>query len=247
MIPRPITSLQHPIVKHCVSLRKDRAFRFDNKQVLVSGINLIRDVAKKTPPITVIVDEPSLIVPAEESYIVTPEILHKITGVLHPEGIAAIFPMPQPADLADAKRILVLDRIADPGNCGTLLRTALALGWDGVVATAGSVDFFNDKALRAAKGATFFLPYAELSWSQIATLQQQRHFQIYVGDLQGAEMSSCSFQMPLMLVLGNEASGPSSEALSLGKPISIRLANKVESLNVGAAGAILMYVIRGCL
>ena len=134
----------------------------------------------------------------------------------------------------------MLDQIADPGNCGTLLRTAYALGWDGVVATPGTVDFFNDKALRAAKGAPFRLPYKLASPEEIASWNTT----FYVATLEGEPLAQTSFTTPCALILGNEGKGPGRWAHSLGKKINIPMRQGAESLNVASAGAILLYTMR---
>jgi TrmH family RNA methyltransferase len=135
---------------------------------------------------------------------------------------------------------LILDQIADPGNLGTLLRTAYALKWDGVAATPGTVDFFNDKAIRAAKGATFRLPLALVSSEEIASW----NVSFYIADLQGAPLSDAKFQTPRALILGNEGRGISPWAETIGKKIHIPMRTEAESLNVAAAGAILLYAMR---
>ncbi len=154
-------SLQHPLVKKCVGLRTDKAVRDHSKTILLIGEKMVRELSQRIQLHTLITTEPSEI-RAQEHYVVTDSILKKITGLPAPDGFVAIAPFPQPQSLENKKRLLILDRISDPGNLGTLLRTALALNWDGVIFTPGTVDPFNDKALRASKGALFSLPYWEL-------------------------------------------------------------------------------------
>ncbi len=235
VLSKKITSNQHPLVKHWVELRLNRAYREEKGRVLVVG----QKMAQELPLATLISLEPSEI-KAKEKYVVTEAILKKITGLNHPDGFAAEVPLPEPQDVSQKSSLLVLDQIADPGNLGTLLRTALAFGWEGVVLTPGTVDLFNDKALRAAKGATFFLPYARMSVEEVAQLKI--HF--YTADVEGEAIDQAAFKKPLALILSSEGHGPGFWAEKLGKKITIPMDKKVESLNVATSGAILLYRMR---
>lgn len=233
MVTKKITSLQHPLVKHWTQLRQDRAYREETQRVLVSGEKMARELPVKV----LIALEPSSI-PAKEIYLVSEAILKKITGLSQPDGFVAELDLPPPQDLRGKKFLLILDQIADPGNLGTLLRTALALKWEGVIVTPGTVDLFNDKALRAAKGATFHLPYACLSLQEIS--QMPLHF--YLADLEGKPLENATFKAPLALILSSEARGPN--AWPKGEKITIPMNKMVESLNVATSGAILLYAMR---
>lgn len=229
---KKITSNHHPLVKHWLELRTNRAYREEKGRVLVSGKKMVEELSVTT----LISLEPSEI-PAQEKYEVTEAILKKITGLQTPDGFAAEVCLPPPQNLNQKSHLLILDQIADPGNLGTLLRSALAFGWEGVILTPGTVDLFNDKALRAAKGATFFLPYARMSVEEIAQLKL--HF--YTADVEGESIEKASFQKPLALILSSEGHGPAFWAEKGGKKITIPMNEKVESLNVATSGAILLY------
>ncbi|MBX7066518.1 MAG: RNA methyltransferase [Parachlamydiales bacterium] len=228
MVPKRITSLQHPLVKHWFELRSNKTYREEAQRVLVAG----RKMTNELPIETLITLEPSDI-PCKEEILVTEPILKKITGLQAPDGFAAEIAMPKPQDLHGKNWVLILDRISDPGNLGTLLRTALALGWEGVILTAGSVDLFNDKALRAGKGAQFHLPY---SYQEIHGLH------LYTADLEGTPLDEVQPKLPLGLILSSEGHGAREWAGA--KKITIPMRGEVESLNVAASGAILLYAMR---
>jgi TrmH family RNA methyltransferase len=234
-----IMSLQHPLVKEWVRLRSDKSTRAESGQVLLIGAKMVQELSEKTELHTLISTKPFPHIRAKEHVLVHPSILQKITGVPAPDGIAAIASIPKPRSLEGRRKILILDRIADPGNLGTLLRTALALNWDGVVFTPGTVDPFNDKALRASKGALFSLPYCHLSQEELTSLVKPLY--IYVADLDGTPLTQVTVEEPFALVLSNEGAGArlwNSE--KVGK-ISIPMHNHVESLNVAMSGSILLY------
>ncbi|MBS0628210.1 MAG: RNA methyltransferase, partial [Verrucomicrobia bacterium] len=156
---KTITSLQHPLVKDLVRLRKDKSFRRKQGKVLITGCKQIKELLASGVLVETLILESDFSFSSSIPIVrVTKEILKKISGLEEPEPMAAVVVLPSFCDLSKVSYLLVLDGIADPGNLGTLLRTAWALGWEGVYLTENSCDPFNEKALRAAKGATFFLP-----------------------------------------------------------------------------------------
>lgn len=241
-----IQSLQHPIVKYLVKLRSDKEQRAHSGTALVVGKKLVQELAKTKKFKTVLVEKGFTLgkIQAETIYIVSNEILKKVTGLESPEPLAAEIPLPQPADLTGKKWVLALNSINDPGNLGTLLRTALALGWDGVFITHNSVDPFNDKALRAAKGATFNLPLCFGTEQELHQLILKNKWHVYVADMTGAPLEQLSVKMPLLLLLGNESHGIAESFKKQYDSVSIPMDPKMESLNVSIAGAILMYHLK---
>lgn len=232
MEPKRITSLQHPAVLHWVQLRLERAYREEKERVLIAGQKMVREL-----PLEVLITVEPSDMAAKEKYIVSEAILKKITGLNQPDGFAAEVLLPKPQNLERKKFLVILDQIGDPGNLGTLLRTALALQWEGVIVTPGTVDLFNDKALRAGKGAQFHLPYARMTAEEMGQL----HHHFYTADIEGEPLPTASFQAPMALILSSEAHGPRSK---MGRKITIPMHGKVESLNVAASGAILLYAMR---
>jgi TrmH family RNA methyltransferase len=162
-----------------------------------------------------------------------------------PQGILAVAAIPR-AELgaiplaADPAVILVLDAVQDPGNFGTLVRTAEALGAAGVVALPGTVDPWNPKSVRGAMGASFRLPVVEAEWDALEPWLRERGLAIVASAVGAAPPAALPRRAAL--VLGNEGAGVSPDTLrradlSLGIP----LRGRAESLNVAAAGAILLH------
>lgn len=179
---------------------------------------------------------------AETTLIVTQDILEKISGTKTPEPYLAEIPHPTPSSLEGKTKLLALDGVSDPGNVGTLIRTALALGFEGVFLTEGSADPFMDKALRASKGAALHLPIQMGMETKLLTLIKENQLTPYVADSKGKK--DTSFISPLILILGSEAHGPSQTLKEIGTLISIPMLGKTESLNVAVAGGILMNKIQ---
>ncbi|MBS0604857.1 MAG: RNA methyltransferase [Verrucomicrobia bacterium] len=244
---REISSLQHPLVKHLVKLRESRDYRYECRRIVVSGQKLIKELSPRFRLRSLFIENGTSLAfsPAcEEVFCVTPQILKKVTGLESPEPIAAEIDMPAEADLSSAQFLLILDGVSDPGNLGTLLRTAKALGWDGAYLTQGSTDPFNEKALRAAKGATFTLPWKSGSWENLSQFLKIKKMSVLAADAKGSDLAACKASPPLALALGNEARGLTPDLKKVSQLIAIPMMGRMESLNVATAGAILMYALK---
>ncbi|HEY2811583.1 MAG TPA: RNA methyltransferase [Rhabdochlamydiaceae bacterium] len=248
-----ITSLQHPVIKHCVKLKDKKEYREKCGAALVTGIKLIEELSYISAFKTLLVEEsyaeknPHLLPKAEQYFIVSSALLKKVTSLVQPEPLAAEIALPQDADVSAAEYLLILDGVSDPGNMGTLLRTALGLGWQGVLITPHSTDPFNEKALRAAKGATFKIPLKRAAWEEIPELFANGKRTILAADMHGKPLDALSaVSSPLALILGNEARGISYQMWKNAQSIAIPMSSEMESLNVATAGAILMHTLKRC-
>lgn len=243
MLPKSLLSLQHPFVKYLVNLRKDRSFRRKEQKVLAVGNKLIEElIASRAKIETLLVESGHENSFPYETITVTHDILKKITGLMEPEPLAAVVSMPLFQDLSKTSYLLILDGIADPGNLGNLLRTALALGWDGVYLTENTCDPFNEKAIRAAKGATFRIPLQEGTWQDLVL--QTKSFTTFIADMQGSPIQKLMPKPPLALILSKEARGARLEAKQQFQSVTIPMDGPMESLNVAAAGAILLHSLK---
>jgi TrmH family RNA methyltransferase len=203
----------------------------------------VSDVAARMPLKTLISVDP-LPFNAKESYLAPPNVLEKIINISSHDLVAAEVELPKQSSLENCKTLVILDALSDPGNVGTVLRTAVALGWDGAFLTPKTADPYNDKALRAARGAPLFLPLRQGSYDDLKKLVQTRGLNVYIADVEGKKLTDVAFKKPLALVLGHETEGPSQETKALGQAVSIPMTNQMESLNVAMAAAILMYQIQ---
>jgi RNA methyltransferase, TrmH family len=243
-----VNSLQHPLVKHIVKLRQNRDYRYDHQSLVIEGIKIVSEVCSQImPKVLFTYDESFLLknIQAEKIFLVNETIMKKISGMQSPEGLVAEIAMPKPASLNGMRYVVALDSINDPGNLGTLLRTALALGWQGVFFVGEGCDPFNEKALRAAKGATFRLPLAWGNWEELQKLVVDNQWQPIAADLQGSDLKDLTIPEKVLLVLGNEARGVSENVQRFCQPASISMSKDMESLNVAIAGGIMMYILHG--
>ena len=222
---------------------------------LAEGPRLLRELASRGPaPVQVLYTAEAAAEPRDGGLIesllrrgvhcerVGEKELELLADAAAPQGILAAVPIPDTAWPESATRVLVLDRLQDPGNVGTLLRTAEALGLDGALILRGTADPWGPKALRAAAGSTFRLPLRVGPWSDVGGQLSRDGFETWAAEASGERLTR-SEPMPekLALVLGNEGDGVDAEILVPGvRKVAVSLAGGVESLNVAAAGAILM-------
>lgn len=242
--PHSITSLHHPLVKHLVKLRTDGAYRQEQALLLLEGLKPIQEVS---PFIAQLLYTPAYAAYASSlpgvKWEITEALLHKISGMSSPEGIIAEVRMPPYVSLDKQRHILALDGISDPGNLGTLLRTALALGWDAVYFLPGSCDPYNEKVLRAARGAHFKMSLARGTAQVLREWTGARKVQALVADIEGDPPNKIPAASQRLLVLGNEAHGASEEIRLFCQAVAIPMHGEMESLNVAVAGGILLYLM----
>lgn len=142
-------------------------------------------------------------------------------------------------------RVVVLDAVQDPGNAGTIVRTAAALGAAAVVALPGTVDVWNAKVVRSAMGASFHVPTIRSDWDELAAWCAEHDVALWGADAAGVPVDSIVVPPRLALVVGNEGSGLSAESRQrCARLLSLPVAPAVESLNVAVATGILLYQLR---
>ncbi|HLU08834.1 MAG TPA: RNA methyltransferase, partial [Oceanobacillus sp.] len=135
----------------------------------------------------------------------------------------------------------ILDNLRDPGNMGTILRTAAAAGVEVVLLSPGSVDAYNPKVLRGGMGAHFRIPVLEASWTRIAVYC--RDLTVYLADMQGdVTYDAADWQQAWALIIGSEAHGESEEASALARQrVYIPMVSETESLNAAVAAGIILF------
>jgi TrmH family RNA methyltransferase len=175
------------------------------------------------------------------------EVMASLTDTVTPQGIVALFPLPEP-DPAAAQRaslLLVLDAVQDPGNLGAILRTAQAADVDAVVLSRGCVDPYSPKVVRAGMGAHFGLSlYVGLDWTRIAALLGDRPCALAATDGERYPWE-LDWTGPCALIVGSEARGASAEAQALAThTVRLPMRLPVESLNAAMAAAQLLYEVQ---
>lgn len=166
-----------------------------------------------------------------------------------PQGVLAIAQIPSLSLARFAGRpnlrFLILDGVQDPGNVGTILRTAAALGADATIALPGTVDLWNAKVVRGAMGASFHHPALHTSFDDLASFLDEERIELWGADMGGEAVDSVSPPPRLALAVGNEGAGLSSTVRErMTRVVSLPISGAVESLNVAVAAGILLYQLR---
>ena len=173
-----------------------------------------------------------------EAYRVNDEVLRKLANSDNPEGIVFVCEQLEPRkDKKDYHKIVYLDQINDPGNLGTILRTAVAFNYDAVILSKSSVDLYNEKVVAASKGSIFMI---DAFYDDINNYVDK--YQIIASALDDAvSLETVKKPKDFILVLGNESHGVSEEVLKLADTVvKIDMNDDIDSLNVAVAGGILM-------
>ena len=255
-----ITSTKNQRIQQIRELLSKKSARDEVALFVTEGIRLCEEaIASSTLPEIVVFCEPlpergiKLVEKAGELGCklikITPNVLETLSDTTTSQGIMMVMPivtaeLPKKADL-----IVILDQLRDPGNMGTILRTADAAGVQAVICTPGSVDPFSSKVVRSAMGAHFHLPIVRLGWPQILEYRehQKNKFKLLLTDSEkGTTLWEKDLTSPIAFIIGGEADGASEEARNAADEfIRIPMPGKTESLNAAvAAGAVLYEIIR---
>lgn len=250
-----VTSRANSRIKLAISLNKTSACRKRN-QFLIEGPKFIGDLISNNGSIDfVLISENA----SKESKIVaqladrknlkvievSPPIFSEISDTNTPQGIIAICPIPQYKiqDIITGGTVLVLDRVSDPGNAGTAIRSAAAFNCSGVIFLKGSVFPFNPKVTRSAAGLNAIIPIFEMD--DLSTLKAESSSYNFLGAQTKAKPISellTTLYGPVCIVIGSEAHGLSQKSKNtVTEFVSIPMTNGIESLNAGVSASILLY------
>lgn len=175
-------------------------------------------------------------------FVLTDDLFESIVETETPQGIAAVVKMHHKK--LGGPHLLFLDEIQDPGNLGTLIRTADAAGFSGVILKKGCTDPYGQKALRSSMGSVMSIPIIMNADGDL--LKKLEGYSLYGAALEGGKSyKTYQYQTPFVLVIGNEANGISKEVLDLCEyKVFIPMFGAVESLNASIAGGILMFEMK---
>ena len=251
-----VTGLQNPVVKAAAEL-KQKKYRTQNGLYLAEGLRTAEEaVAYKAVETLFYVatdDERTmrLLENAAAQNIklvcVSENVMKKIADTETPQGIIAVCKMRQPKLenlLASGKMLLVLDRVGDPGNIGTMLRTADAAGIGGLVLLKGCADIYAPKTVRSSMGSLFHIPVLSgVSEQEFVSAAKKAGYDLLVTCLDGADnLYKADLSGRIAFVMGNEAGGVSESLLEKAdKRVYIPMAGRAESLNVAMAAGIVMF------
>lgn len=244
-----ITSRKNPLITHIRKLMGDRAYRRECGEFPGDGVKLLAEAVRWDAPLTCVVhtqgtDLPKL--PQGVRVVQVPEdVMQSISPMKAPQGALFLCRMraQEIPEKLTGPRWLVLDGVQDPGNVGTIWRTADALGADGLLLADGCADPWNWKTVRATMGACFRLPVYEVKRQDLPALLERSALPLYATalredtlDLRDADLSRCA------VVIGSEGRGVSGEILDMSeKTLKIPMRERCESLNAAAAATVVLW------
>jgi RNA methyltransferase, TrmH family len=245
-----IQSDKNPQVKQWKKLQtrkeRDRSGTF-----LIEGFHLVEEALKEKEHVLEIILNEKTEMPNGWDYgdtpvtMVTEEISRQLADTETTQGIFAVCRQPD-QQLEGGKTFLLIDSVQDPGNLGTMIRTADAAGIDAVIVGKGSVDIYNPKVLRSAQGSHFHLPVLGSELSEWIDRLNGEQIPVYGTALEnGAVYTEASPNESFALLVGNEGSGVNKELLArTTQNLYIPIFGKSESLNVAVAAGILLYYLK---
>lgn len=238
-----IQSASNARIKRVRALRQYSKRRRAERCVVLEGQRLIRDAIQTGARPEFVLHRPDVHVEDMQEFTcltVEPTLLDSLSDTQTPQGILAVFPWPNLPVPPALGLCLILDQVADPGNVGTMLRTAVATGVDLVVLTPGTVDPYSPKVVRAGMGAHFRVPVRRWDWERI----QELEIPLIVADAGGEQsIYEREWQKPLAVIIGSEAHGPTAQSIrESAQLVHIPMAAG-ESLNAAVAAAVILYEI----
>lgn len=246
-----ITSTSNEIIKYFISLN-DKKTRMNAKRFIVEGYHLVNE-ASKTNLLEAIIstDEKELKkINNVKRYLVNDAIINKIATTKNPQNILGIVKMLDhnitnllPIIKGNKTKLIMLDDVNDPGNLGTIIRTAAGLGYDGIIMSPNTVDLYNEKVIRSTQGVMFKIPIIKANLQEvIKLLKKEKVFCIGTALTNAKDVKHITKKDKFAICLGNEAKGISKEVLdNMDENVRIAMKNDVESLNVSIAAGIIMY------
>ncbi|WP_160722109.1 TrmH family RNA methyltransferase [Bacillus sp. USDA818B3_A] len=249
-----IESVNNPKVKQWRKLLTKKE-RDKTESFIIEGFHLVEEALKQGEQILEIIVSDQVDLPPRWDISSTPvtqvteEISKLLTETEAPQGIYAVCRVPSKMSEALAekgKTFLLIDAVQDPGNLGTMIRTADAAGIDAVIAGRGCVDIYNSKVLRAAQGSHFHLPILRDDLHEWIDKLQDNNIPVYGTALEeAAAYTEVSSQDSFALIVGNEGNGVAKDLLtSTNTNLYIPIFGKSESLNVAVATGILLYYLK---
>lgn len=250
-----ITSTSNVQIKQITALLKKSKERKEQKAFVIEGRKMFEEIAEKPDRVIRAYFSESyakeqyadMEFPAVSYEIVADSVFEAMAETVTPQGVLAIVRMPEytlEEMIQNAGTLLLLENLRDPGNLGTIIRTAEAAGVSGVILSKESVDIYNPKVIRSTMGAVYRVPFLYVEdFLQLLQELSAREVRLLAAHLKGKKtFDKADYSGKVGILIGNEANGLSEEASELAEEkVLIPMAGSVESLNAAVAAALLMY------
>lgn len=246
-----IESKENKLFKDTKKL-KEKKWRIKNKKYLIEGVRIVEEAIKAKVKIDAIFLEEDLEDPrinaflegqSFNSYVLSKELFKSLCSTETPQGVIAIVDLSNSIEKKNGNFYILADKVQDPGNMGTIIRTAHAANAKGVIITKGTVDIYNEKTIRSTMGSIFYLPVIEDQDLECTKKLIDNGYKLLVSAL---DAEKNFFEEDLsgnyIIAVGNEGNGVSNEIKDLATvKVKIPMPGEAESLNVSVACAIMIY------
>ena len=235
-----IESKDNNKIKHASSLKESK-YRKEYKEFLSEGKKTLEMALKSGSIKEIFTVEPLKNIPEDiVQYVVKPDLLKRLSSSVNPEGIVFVCNI-QERKPKKLNKVVYLDKVNDPGNVGTIIRTACAFDYDAVIFSEGSCDPYNEKVVAASKGAIFSLPILH---GDLKDFKEGREVIVSALSDKAIDINELKTPKSFILVVGNEANGVSPETMKQASIITKIKISNIDSLNVAIATGILMDHLR---
>ena len=255
--PERITSRKNPRIQRIKKMLSSSSFRQSEHAFVIEGVRLVEEALRSGWGVQELLVSDSLSergkslyesidFPGCAKFQVPDEVMSDLTDTETPQGITAVLIQQELALPEHLDFLLILDSIRDPGNVGTILRTASAAGVNAVLIAPETADPFSPKVLRAGMGAQLKLPVRQYNWKELASFfHKQTSMQTMLADMgDGTVFWEANCRQDIALIVSNEAAGPSQAARDLADGvITIPMPGSCESLNAAIAASLLIYEV----
>ena len=222
-----------------ISKLKNKKYRDKENSFIVESRKLVEEAISSADIDFIFLSETNASYKSECNKVVLSESLFKkISSFKNPDGFGAVVKKKVAKEIT-SPRVLLLDQLNNPGNMGTIMRSAEAFGFSDIILTRGTVDIYNEKTLRASMGSIFRLNIKECSMEDLSVLK--KFYKIVAADMSGYDINKCQVDEDIILAIGNEANGLTENIRKLTDIlVKIPMQGKIESLNAAIAASILM-------
>jgi len=229
-----IESVNNEKIKYYAKLNQKK-YRDEAKLFIVEGEHLVEEATKRN-----LVEVIYSLEPSDGAIRVIEQVMGKLSALFTIPKVLAVVRMPEKREIKG--NVLLLDDIQDPGNLGTIIRSAAAFGIDTIIASNNTVDFYNLKTIRSSEGMLFYVNLLKGDIEEFILNNKDKYTIYNTNVVGGIDVSDIEINTPFALIMGNEGAGVSARIQKLAhKNVYIPMNSKCESLNVAMATSIILY------
>lgn len=247
-----ITSTSNVKIKEVIQLQKKSRYRKEKSLYIVEGIKMFAEADKSYMEAVYVSEEflasekNAALLDGVDYEIVSGSVMKAMSDTVTPQGVLCVMKRFEHSlsSILNRKnpKLMLLADLQDPGNAGTIIRSAEGAGMDAVIFSNGSVDLYNPKTIRSTMGSMFRVPFIYEDLETVISELKKMNVPVYTTDMNGQSYKEVSYENGFAIIIGNEANGVSKEIATLADHIiTIPMSGKVESLNASIAASLIMF------